>query len=578
MRHGWCGSGRIGWKDTVLHPDRGISNALGLAPGLTIACLVIPVIAGAIWTVLPAFEGGLASFANVLNWPGFARSLWLSVKTGLVSTFLAVALTLALIASIHGTAAFRWVQTGLAPLLSVPHAAAALGLAFLIAPSGWIMRLVSPWLTGLTTPPDLLILNDPGGWSLIFGLVAKEIPFLLLMAIAALPQTESRRRLMQAQTFGASKTAAFVICVWPSLYRQLRIPVFAVLVYAVTAVEMAMILGPSLPPSLPVQIVLWMTDATLAHRTTAAAAVVIQTGAVVGVCGLWVGLERLFSRLLRRLAIQGWRGPVVDRLAKGLGLPVTCLLGLALAMGLLGLLVWSVAGLWQFPDAFPASISLKTWAQAGDSLFHAATQTALIAFLACGIALVLVVACLETEQRTGRAPGSWAILALYLPLLVPQIAFVPGLQHLALLTSVQGNWVAVALAHLVFVLPYVFLSLSDPYRAWDPRIAQTAASLGATPARVFWRLRLPMLLRPVLTAFAVGFAVSIGQYLPTLLIGGGRVSTVTTEAVALSSGGNRRLIGAYASLQMLLPMLAFALAIVVPAIAFRHRRGMGAVK
>ena len=84
-----------------------------------------------------------------------------------------------------------------------------------------------------------------------------------------------------------------------------------------------------------------------------------------------------------------------------------------------------------------------------------------------------------------------------------------------------------------------------------------------------------MLLRPVLTAAAVGLAVSVGQYLPTLLIGGGRVETLTTEAVALSSGGNRRLIGAAALLQMALPALAFALALGLPALTFRHRRGMG---
>ena len=34
-------------------------------------------------------------------------------------------------------------------------------------------------------------------------------------------------------------------------------------------------------------------------------------------------------------------------------------------------------------------------------------------------------------------------------------------------------------------------------------------------AGVLWRVRLPMLLAPVLTAFAVGFAVSVGQYRPT---------------------------------------------------------------
>src|SRR5690606_540084 len=121
-------------------------------------------------------------------------------------------------------------------------------------------------------------------------------------------------------------------------------------------------------------------------------------------------------------------------------------------------------------------------------------------------------------------------------------------QIAALRSGVEGHWMAVSAAHLVFVLPYVFLSLAPAYRAWDQRISVAGLALGATPARVFWHLRLPMLLRPVLTAAAVGLAVSVGQYLPTLLIGGGRVETLTTEAVALSSGGNRRLIGAYALL------------------------------
>jgi putative thiamine transport system permease protein len=98
--------------------------------------------------------------------------------------------------------------------------------------------------------------------------------------------------------------------------------------------------------------------------------------------------------------------------------------------------------------------------------------------------------------------------------------------------------------------------------------------MGTPPARIFWHLRLPMLLAPMLTALAVGVAVSVGQYLPTLMLGGGRVETLTTEAVALSSGGNRRLIGATALLQMALPALGFALALIVPRLIFRNRRAM----
>ena len=83
-----------------------------------------------------------------------------------------------------------------------------------------------------------------------------------------------------------------------------------------------------------------------------------------------------------------------------------------------------------------------------------------------------------------------------------------------------------------------------------------------------------MLLRAVLTAAAVGLAVSVAQFLPTLLIGGGRVATLTTEAVALAAGANRRVIGVWAVAQMALPSLGFALALALPALLFRRRRGM----
>ena len=134
--------------------------------------------------------------------------------------------------------------------------------------------------------------------------------------------------------------------------------------------------------------------------------------------------------------------------------------------------------------------------------------------------------------------------------------------------------VPVMIAHLVFVLPYVFLSLADPYRAWDTRMGTIATALGASPDRVLWRVRLPMLLRPILTALAVGLAVSVGQYLPTLLIGGGRVATLTTEAVALASGGDRRAIGVYGLMQTGAALIPFALALAVPALVWRKRQGL----
>jgi putative thiamine transport system permease protein len=200
--------------------------------------------------------------------------------------------------------------------------------------------------------------------------------------------------------------------------------------------------------------------------------------------------------------------------------------------------------------------------------------TLLAGFASTLIALLLTIGCLEREIETGKTGGSRALLAIYMPLMVPQIAFVFGLQVLFVASGTDQRFAALVFVHLIFVLPYVFLSLSDPWRALDRRYDRVAAGLGRTRLAALLSIRLPMLARAIATAAAVGFAVSVGQYLPTVLIGEGRLTTITTEAVALASGGNRRVIGVYAFLQTLLPFLAFAIASLVPALLFRGRRSM----
>ncbi len=92
--------------------------------------------------------------------------------------------------------------------------------------------------------------------------------------------------------------------------------------------------------------------------------------------------------------------------------------------------------------------------------------------------------------------------------------------------------------------------------------------------RIIIRVNLPLLLRPIFISAAVGFAVSVGLYLPTLVAGAGRFDTLTTETVSLAATGNRRDMGKYALLQMLLPFFAFVLATAIPSWLHRNRRGL----
>ena len=556
-------------------------SLLRLAPLLTLGVMIGPVAAGLAGTLLPAIgllpalgrvDPGLGPFRDLLAWPGLARSAGLSLWTGGAATAIALAVTMLICAGWHGTRAFAWLERALSPLLSLPHAAAAFGLAFLIAPSGWIARLIAP-LAGWDRPPDALILQDPAGLSLIAGLVVKEVPFLLLMSLAALPALRPAHSLATARALGYGRMSGWAKTVLPRLYPQIRLPVYAVLAYSMSVVDVAMILGPGTPPPLAVQVLRWMNDPDLALRLRACAGAVLQLALTLGALGLWRAAELAVRRLSRGWLVNGARG-IGDGAARAAALALGAICAGALIAGLAGLAVWSVAGFWGFPALLPDTITLAGWQRQGAALIAPATDTALIALAATAIALALTLACLEAETRHGLRPGTRALVLLYLPLILPQIAFLPGLQVLALLGGIDGTRGAVIAAHVVFVLPYVFLSLADPWRGFDPRQGAVARALGASPGRVFWRVRLPMLLRPVLTAAAVGCAVSVGQFLPTLLLGAGRVPTLTTEAVALAAGGQRRVIGVTALAQTLAAFVPFALALAIPALAFRNRRGM----
>ena len=570
------------------HPDhlidRGGPNLLQHVPALTLAVFLAPIGAGLIGTWLPAFgyfpalghDGwSLEPWRRLLAEPGLAGALRLTLVSGVLSTLISLVLVLGFVASCQGTAFFQQMRRLLAPLLSVPHVSLAIGLAFLIAPSGWFVRLLSPWATGWERPPDIALVQDPTGLALTAGLVLKEAPFLFLMTLAALGQSQAGERLAVARSLGYGPVTAWIKTVMPAIYPQIRLPIYAVLAYALSVVDMALILAPATPPPLAVLVFRLFNDPDLTLRLTAAAGASLQLAIVVAGIGLWRVLELVLAMAGRPWLSAGGRGGG-GGLARAVGGGAMVLLSGLSAAALLALALWSLARRWRYPDSLPSGWTLDNWMRQADGLVWSGTTTVVVGLAAALIALALVLGCLENEQRHGLKPSSRGLWLLYTPLLVPQVGFLFGVQVLAVEVGLDGTWAALIWSHLLFVLPYVFLSLADPYRALDERYARAALCLGASPNRVFWRVKLPMLLRPALTALAVGFAVSVAQYLPTLFAGGGRFVTLTTEAVSLAAGADRRIIGVTALLQAAMPFCGFALALLLPAWIYRRRAGLRA--
>ncbi|WP_428426846.1 ABC transporter permease [Pararhizobium sp.] len=547
--------------------------------GLVLAMIGLPILAGLAGTVGPAFGllpalGGdhltLDHFTDLAAQPYLLRSSLISFATAIVTSGVSLVIVMLFIAGYAGTRMFSRIQHLVSPLLAIPHAAAAFGLAFLVAPSGLAMRLVSPGLTGYGSPPDWLVPQDPLGLTMMAGLIVKEMPFLFLVTLAALPQVPLVQARQLSASLGYGRIRGFLISVWPLLYRQIRLPVFAVLAYASSAVDVAMILGPALPAPLAVRITEWMADSDLRMRFLASAGALLQLGLTVAVMVTWLALEQVGSLLLRWVSISGVR-KADDRLLRRSACFAMALSAALVFLGLAVLFLWSIAGLWPFPALLPDSVTLQAWMRALPQAGDVIETTISLASSSAAIALLLAIGLLWQNGHHSRGALD---SVLYLPLIVPQLCFVFGLQILSVTLGFDASFALLLFVHLIFVLPYVVLSLSQPWRALDRRYETLAAGLGKSPLQILLHVRLPLLTRACLTAFAVGFAVSAGLYLPTLLIGAGRIVTITTEAVALSSGGDRRAIGVYALLQTLVPFGGFLIASLVPHLLFRDRRAM----
>jgi len=522
---------------------------------LPVLLIFAPLVPGLYWALAPALDAAVWQALWLdSQWPQALRATLIS---SLLSTVLACGIAAALATLHYPGRVWALLQRRLPLTLSVPHAAFAIGLFFLIAPSGWLARAVAN-IVQWTSPPDWVTVQDPYGISLTLALAIKESWFLLWVLAAVLGEQAVSRQMVMGRSLGYSRTQTWLLLLWPQLLPRLTWPVLAVFAYGLSVVDMAIILGPGTPPTLAVLVWHWLTnpDTALQARGSAASLVLvfILLGCVAAVCGLaWLWRQHLPYPSGQRKAASQWRGFKLHTPLFVTGYAVVAVL-----------LLWSVAQAWFFPALLPDAVSLESWHQADWTPFWTTLWLAKAASVLC---LPAVLLWLEWGPKRLNA-------LLYLPLIVPALPLVAGQYATLLHLQLDGTALALVWSHLLWVLPYMLLTLVGPYRAFDPRLMTTARAMGKSPWRACLTVKWPLLLRPILATLAVGFAVSVAQYLPTLFAGGGRFVTVTTEAVALSAGGNRRVLAVQALLQIALPMAAFGLAALAAYGLGRHRKGL----
>jgi molybdate transport system permease protein len=92
-----------------------------------------------------------------------------------------------------------------------------------------------------------------------------------------------------------------------------------------------------------------------------------------------------------------------------------------------------------------------------------------------------------------------------------------------------GATCAAALA----ALPFVARSARAALESVEPRYAEAAATLGASPLAAFWRVRLPLGARGIMAGLTLGFARSLGDFGVTLMVAGNIPGRTQTASLAI---------------------------------------------
>jgi molybdate transport system permease protein len=210
------------------------------------------------------------------------------------------------------------------------------------------------------------------------------------------------------------------------------------------------------------------------------------------------------------------------------------------------------------------------------SLQTAAASTALCILL--GVPMALVSA--RSDARLVRVARTFILLPLVLPPVVGGIALLYAYGRLGLIgeylnaagIQIAFTTTAVVLAQTFVSLPFLVIALEGAARTAGADYEVVAATLGARPTTVWWRVSMPLLAPGLISGAVLAFARSLGEFGATLTFAGSREGVTRTLPLEIYL---QRESDADAAVALSLLLVAVA-AIVVVGLGRRRMRGANA--
>lgn len=193
------------------------------------------------------------------------------------------------------------------------------------------------------------------------------------------------------------------------------------------------------------------------------------------------------------------------------------------------------------------------------NILRAAKNSFIVAIGASAIATLFAIgASLVMANRHFRAKGVVNGL-LGLPLMVPEIVTAVASLMFFLLIGLELGLLTVLIAHVVFCIPFAYLPIRARLADMDPRLAEAAADLYASPWQAFRHVTLPLMMPGIASGAMLAFIVSLDDFVITFFVAGPGATTLPVYIFGMVRMGITPEVNALAALLLIVSILFVAL-------------------
>lgn len=207
---------------------------------------------------------GFDNYSRIFSDQSFLRSLGFTLYITLVSSIISVFLGVVLARIVVSTKFFKSKDVFQIPIM-VPHIVVALFAITFLSDSGVLARIL--YNIGFKNSSELMssFLFNRNGVGIIISYVWKEAPYVLITCFAVMRRISAKHE-MAARNLGASPLESFLKVTLPMISNTVVYTFNIIFAFSFGAYEIPMLLGPTVPKTLPIQAFIEYQNPDLTNR------------------------------------------------------------------------------------------------------------------------------------------------------------------------------------------------------------------------------------------------------------------------------------------------------------------------